>query len=339
MEKLERYLDQVCRGIGGPRSLRQHIRQELREHLLDAAAEHRAAGLAEEEALLRALEKFGGPAEIGSELAATHGHRLLATVIDKAIEWKEKTMKAKWLWDSWALIAVLGVLATEVLCIMFSVVYLIPKYQYLTREGWLQSDNSNVAALLNWSRSFLGSLERVCDFAIWLALGAAVGWGLFEWRVRGENKSSMRLAMLGSAALGFLVVIALMSGALIVSFEVAIPEIVSRPPERILREHVRNIDASIAALELALAKRDWNAIWDETARVQDRIDTLAHLGALAAFKPQLNSAKKCLERAQEAIPRQDPSGLEAELREFRKLYAPIHDAAKAERELPPPVGS
>ena len=39
MDQLERYLDQVCRGIGGPRSLRQHIRQELREHLLDAAAE------------------------------------------------------------------------------------------------------------------------------------------------------------------------------------------------------------------------------------------------------------------------------------------------------------
>ena len=40
MDKLEHYLDQVCRSIGGPRSLRQHVRQELREHLLDAAAEH-----------------------------------------------------------------------------------------------------------------------------------------------------------------------------------------------------------------------------------------------------------------------------------------------------------
>ena len=34
MDKLDHYLDQVCRGIGGPRSLRQHVRQELREHLL-----------------------------------------------------------------------------------------------------------------------------------------------------------------------------------------------------------------------------------------------------------------------------------------------------------------
>jgi hypothetical protein len=36
MKKLEQYIDQVCRGIGGPRALRQHVRRELREHLLDA---------------------------------------------------------------------------------------------------------------------------------------------------------------------------------------------------------------------------------------------------------------------------------------------------------------
>ena len=31
MNKLEQYLDQVCRSIGGPRALREHVRQELRE--------------------------------------------------------------------------------------------------------------------------------------------------------------------------------------------------------------------------------------------------------------------------------------------------------------------
>src|SRR5262245_42303425 len=35
MDALEHYLDQVCRGVGGPWSLRKHIRRELREHLLD----------------------------------------------------------------------------------------------------------------------------------------------------------------------------------------------------------------------------------------------------------------------------------------------------------------
>src|SRR3982750_674781 len=98
MDKLERYLDQVCRGIAGPRSLRHHIRQELREHLLDAAAEHRRAGLSETQALEKALEDFGGPELVRSELEATHGHRLTAVLIDKAMQWKELTMKSKWLW-------------------------------------------------------------------------------------------------------------------------------------------------------------------------------------------------------------------------------------------------
>src|SRR5712691_10238907 len=123
MDKLEHYLDQVCRGIGGPRSLRQHIRQELREHLLDAAAEHKAAGLSEEAALARALEDFGGPEQVRSELEATHGHRLLPVVIDKAMQWKEITMKAKWLWASWAHLVLAAVIALEVLFITFNVIF------------------------------------------------------------------------------------------------------------------------------------------------------------------------------------------------------------------------
>ncbi len=55
MDRIDRYVEQVCRTIGGPRALRQHVRQELREHLLDAVAGHRAAGLSEEEAVARAL--------------------------------------------------------------------------------------------------------------------------------------------------------------------------------------------------------------------------------------------------------------------------------------------
>src|SRR5688572_28432611 len=97
-DKLERYLDQVCRGIAGPRELRQHVRQELRGHLMDAVAEHRTAGLDEATAVERALADFGGPEEVRAELEATHGHRLLGVIIDKAMQWKETTMKGKYLW-------------------------------------------------------------------------------------------------------------------------------------------------------------------------------------------------------------------------------------------------
>src|SRR5215471_8132253 len=135
MDKLERYLDQVCRSIGGPKALRQHVRQELREHLLDAMAQHKAAGTPEPEALERALEEFGRPEVVRSELEATHGHRMMAVVIDKAMQWKEMTMKAKWLWTAWAYLAAAAVIALELLWITFAVIYLVPKFQRLMVDG------------------------------------------------------------------------------------------------------------------------------------------------------------------------------------------------------------
>src|SRR6516225_5028475 len=123
MDKLERYLDQVCRRIGGPRALRQQVR----EHLLDAAAGHQAAGLSEEEALARALEDFGGPEEVRSELEATHGQRLMAVAIDKAMQWKERTMRAKWLWATWTYLTVVGVIVVQVLFFTFAEMFFVPK--------------------------------------------------------------------------------------------------------------------------------------------------------------------------------------------------------------------
>ena len=77
------------------------------------------------------------------ELEATHGHRLMAVVIDKAIEWKEMTMKARWLWASWAYLTLLGVIALEVLFITFTVIFIIPKFQRLMRDGLIESDVVN----------------------------------------------------------------------------------------------------------------------------------------------------------------------------------------------------
>src|SRR5260221_12937419 len=111
MNKLEHYLQQVCRSMGGPKALREHVRQELREHLLDAIAQHQSTGLSEQQAIDRAISEFGTPETVRGELEATHGHRMmLAMVIDKAMEWKEKTMKAKWLWASWTYLMVVAII-------------------------------------------------------------------------------------------------------------------------------------------------------------------------------------------------------------------------------------
>jgi hypothetical protein len=344
MDKLERYLDQVCRGIGGPRSLRQHVRQELREHLLDAMAEHKAAGMPEEAALERALADFGGPEQVHSELAATHGQRLLAVVIDKAMQWKERTMKARWLWTSWANLALAVVILLEAMFITFNVVFIVPKFQVLMRHGIIDSAFIDEAGT-GWMTAFLQGLMIVTGgYTTFLLLGAAVAWGLFEWRVRSENKAFMRLSAFGTVAVGLLVVIILTSGSLVVSFTLGAPA-VGRLVRPYAQDQVAKIDASLGTLERALAKKDWEAVTEQTNRAKEALGNLTKdapvLPALAGWhKPptleelraQVETASEALQEARQASDAKDPGRLTAALQKFHEGYDPVARAArKAER--------
>jgi hypothetical protein len=339
MEKLERYLDQVCRSIGGPRSLRQHIRQELREHLRDAAAEHRAAGLSEEEALARALENFGGPEDVRSELEATHGHRAMAVLIDKAMQWKEMTMKAKWLWSTWAHLALACVVTLEALLITFLVIFIVPKFQLLLRHGMIDAAELERLGLM-WIPAFLNSVNEVTGhYTTFILLGAAAAWGLFEWRVRSENKTFMRLSALGSAAVGLMAVIVLMAGSLVVAFTLAMPAL-----ERMARpwavEQVTTIDTSINGLEQALARKDWGTMQAEAERASNAMNTLSAGPAISSLarwsepptieelRTHVKAATEGLAEAQQAMREKDAGHVETAIQKFRKLYKPVREAAQ-----------
>jgi hypothetical protein len=337
MDKLEHYLDQVCRSIGGPKALRQHIRQELREHLLDAVAEHKAAGMSEEKALERALEDFGGPDQVRSELEATHGHRLMPMVIDKAMQWKEKTMKAKWLWASWAHIALMSVIALEVAFIAFTVVFIVPRFQMFMREGWISADSSEPA--VSWVPSFFLFLRWVAQSTTWLLIGGLVLWGLFEWRVRSENKSFMRMAALASGAFGLMVVVVMMAGALVMPVGMTLPALESRIPELVMDKQA-HIDASLSALEHALADKDWKAMQKHANQASQAMDGLALMGAAAPalvakleqpkvddLREQLKLARQYLREAQQATWAKDSERLEMALKKFQAAYKPVRDAA------------
>jgi hypothetical protein len=340
MDKIDQYLDQVCRRIGGPKSLRQHVRQELREHLLDAIAEHRAAGMTEEQALARALEEFGGPEEVRSELEATHGSRLMPLVIDKAMQWKEKTMRAKWLWATWANLAVVIVIVLEVLWITFGNVYLTPKLQRLTRDGVIDEEalgRSGVA----WFLSFLRNLEDIGSKATYILLGTIVAWTLFEWRVKSENKSFIRLSVFGTVAVKLLLVAILMSGSLVIPFMLTAPA-ASRVARRYALEEISQIDTAVRAAEQAQQKKDWQAIQDQTSRASEAVDRLVNsavaVGSLtslyghpttAELRAALRAANECLLEAQKTAQDKDAEGLQAALRKFHDRFAPVAKAAKS----------
>jgi hypothetical protein len=338
MDKLERYLDQVCRSIAGPRSLREHIRQELREHLLDAAAEHKAAGMTEEAAIARALEDFGGPEQVRAELEATHGHRTLGVVVDKAMQWQERTMKAKWLWMTWAYLAVVGVIAVELFSIAFTNIFLIPKMHKLQRDGVFTLHES-VAPLVSRLFAFLDGLQWVCDRLMWwIILSVAVVWGLFEWRVRGEHKPFMRLAALGTAAVALSVVVAIMTGSLSIPFMVGVPPLVRTQKQYAAREEVTAADASVSALEQALAKKDWEAAAEQANRASAELEKLDpnlytlidpwETGALDKMQAHLKAAKDGLADALQAARDKDAERVREALKKFREAFAPVQDAAK-----------
>jgi hypothetical protein len=337
MDKLEHYLDQVCRSIGGPRSLRQHVRQELREHLLDAAAGHRAAGPSEEAALDRALGDFGGPEEVRSELEEAHGHRLLPVVIDKAMQWKEMTMRAKWLWTTWAYLGLVAVIALEVLFITFMVMYIVPRFQRLMRDGMIDYAIIEEQGV-SWMPAFLNGLMVTTDkYTTFLVLGSAVLWGLFEWRVRSENKPLIRLSALGTAAVALTVIVIIAAGAMMVSFTLAMPAM-GRMARPFALEQVSTVDTSIGALEQALAKADWKAAEEQAEQASYALTRLSVGPAITSLtswneppdelRAHVKTAHEHLRTAQQAIAAKDAARVQTALTEFRKAFAPVREASK-----------
>ncbi|MFO0850354.1 MAG: permease prefix domain 1-containing protein [Gemmataceae bacterium] len=341
MDRLEQYLDRVCRGVGGPRGLRQHVRQELREHLLDAVAGHQAAGLSEADALDRALADFGGPEAVGAELEATHGHRFLGVTIDTALRWKEATMRAKWFWATWTYVGLLGVIGLNLLFLAFVSTMILPKLHKLRADGYLNFDSAEVE--VSWMYSYLRGVSYAFEsLATWVLLGALAVWGLFEWRVRGENKGAMRQAALSAVALGLTAATFVAGGSMV------IPLILGLPSSKIARpwavETVGSIDASMNALEKAIPTTDWDAMRGHVRRAAEalaRLEAGPAPGALskwnepptgAQLRDSLTAAKGCLATAEQATKDRDPATLGAAVVSFRAAFAPVSQAAaRAER--------
>jgi hypothetical protein len=347
MNKLEHYLDQVCRGLGGPRAMRQHIRAELRGHLLDAVAEHRAAGLSEADALDRALEDFGGPEQVRAELEATHGHRLLPVLIDKALAWKEKTLKTKWLWMTWTYLAVVFLVVLEVLFIGFAATFLFPKMWKLRADGWIRVDEM-AGTLLERMFSFIRGVEWALTHLWWWLLLLATGWGLFEWRVRSENKPFMRLSFLGTLALALLVVVVL------ISLSVSIPPMAGLPSLAgitgpAMAQQTSSIDESVKAIDESAQKKDWPSVTLNAKRAGEGLDRLSVvvksiLDVSRARQPNLRqptveemvkeveSAKGALGEAQQAARDKNADRLAESMKRFHRSYDPVRDwAAKLSR--------
>ena len=333
MDKLEAYLEQVCRGIAGPRSLRQHIRRELAEHLRDAAAGHEAAGMSKDEALAKALEDFGGPEQMRAELEDTHGHRLMTVVVDKALQWKEMTMKAKWIWSTWAHVMLALVLAAELAFIFGCVICIYPKFIELARDGWIDTVSLNEAGAFNrWGISVIWNIRWFCFNGLWLTFLVAVIWALFEWRVRSENKTLMRLAAMGTGAVG-LAVAAFLTGAALI-----LPLIVQSGPSnryaanQVAKANIVKLDDSMKALDAAIAAQNWEMTRWRVNQVWSTLHTIWFTGLGQPLwdvpKPEEGSpvdaqflaAISALREAEDASRVRDSARFDSAMQTFRQAY-------------------
>jgi len=126
MDEIERYLDDVCRTLGGSHDLRQHIRDELRDHIGETIDALAAKGLSLEDAAHKAIEDFGKPEDMRRELQSVYGRQVTAFLIGRAIAWKEQNMKSGWKWSFAATGVLLMLIVGQVLCIYAPFVFIFP---------------------------------------------------------------------------------------------------------------------------------------------------------------------------------------------------------------------
>ncbi len=273
MNELERYVDEVCRGLRGSASLREHIREELREHLLAAVETHVAAGLGRQEAEAKAIEEFGRPEMVREGLEAVYGRRFIGLLIEKAMEWKAGTIKAGWKWGFIAHLSLLGLLAAEVMLLLAAAVFILPllahEYQRLgvNLPGYSQSAFYLLA----------GAWET---WYVWLPV-VALGWLIFEWRCRSGSKPTIRLAIAALAGLAMTVAVCLLSAAVVVPMA-RVPRLIhSQQTESGIRRTATQAGASFARLSQAVGSQDWAAAEEPAHTLRQSLRLLADAGLAA----------------------------------------------------------
>jgi hypothetical protein len=172
-----------------------------------------------------------------------------------------------------------------------------------------------------------------------MVLGVVVAGGLFEWRIRGENKSFIRLSALGTLAAALMVAVVLAWASLTLPFFLGLPDL-GRVSAPMAREQMATVDTAASVIERAIPNKDWEAMQEQANRASRGVDTLANAPFALQVGPwqekptaddlreRLKAANESLREAQRAIEAKDVERLEAALREFRQSYGPVREAAK-----------
>jgi hypothetical protein len=216
------------------------------------------------------------------------------------------------------------------------VTFELPKMQQLRAAGMLRLYGEADDPAISWMFSFLDGLQWTWNtLAWWIILVLAALWGLFEWRVRGENKPFMRLAALGTAALAMTVVAVITAGSIELPFLIQLRGMGQISTSSAIRR-MATIDASVAALDEAMDKKDWQAARVNADRATKAIKSLSAAAGwgnettppdeqptVDRFQARMAAANEALTAVQEAIRAKDEERLTAAMRKFHEVYGPV----------------
>ncbi len=273
METIDSYLDQVCRSLKGSKALRLHLREELREHILDSVERHKCEGLAEEQAIRKAIDEFGQPEMVREGLEAIYGRSMVGLLVEKAMQWKEKTMKTGWKWSFVAHFALVATIAIQIILVLSLFVFIFPTLQaeYAMAERMLPS-------YLIRAVSFLHILEQT--WFLWVIV-IGVAWAIFEWRCRSDSKSTIRLAIGILASL----VISLVVFAIVATVTVPLiqlPGFIRRQqPESVVIRRTERANTSFGNLAQAVQDEDWTTARESAWRLRNEFRDLTYSGSAA----------------------------------------------------------
>jgi len=254
-------------------------------------------------------------------------------------------MRPNW-WRVWAHVNVALVIALNLVWLLMAGIFLVPKFQKLAADGVI--DLVYVAESgWSWMPALLDGVYGLGRTSSAWSLPAAVALvGLFEWRVKSQNKSFIRLAGLGTVAVGLTVV------SILVGASLALPQLISGPmtgriAETFVLVQIDQLDDSIKLMERALLDKDWEAAKDSADRAARTLRKLERVrpAVRALWSPEslpeeemrlrVKEAVGCITEIRQTILGQDAVKMGIELGKLRQSHAPLREAAKLTRAREP----
>lgn len=184
MNDIDLYLDQACRQITGPDSLRAHLRQELKEHLEEAIDSMVAEGMARDEATAKAIEDLGDPEAIRDGMESVYSPGVTSLFVEEAIKWKDKR------WHLAAQIVLVFVVVMLPCVNLFLGMVIAPRVEKIYEHVGVEFP------------AYYQGMKDAADWIVPCLILLVAALGVFEWKFKSDNKTQIRTAMF--AVLSFL---------------------------------------------------------------------------------------------------------------------------------------